>query len=111
MAQIKAGLAVIEALRAEGVEYIFGVCGSTTNSIVTELYGRKDIRFLDTRHEEGAAFMAYGYARASRKPTVCLATSDPPPINLPPETRPPTKAAPPEPPIPADGDPDFLDPD
>jgi acetolactate synthase I/II/III large subunit len=82
MAQIKAGLAVIEALRAEGVEYIFGVCGSTTNSIVTELYGRKDIRFLDTRHEEGAAFMAYGYARASRKPAVCLTTSGPATINL-----------------------------
>jgi thiamine pyrophosphate-dependent acetolactate synthase large subunit-like protein len=82
MAQIKVGLAIIEALRAEGVEYIFGVVGSTTNSIVTELYGRKDIRLLDTRHEEGAAFMAYGYARASRKPTVCLTTSGPATINL-----------------------------
>ena len=82
MAQIKAGLAVIEALRAEGVECIFGVCGTTTNSIVTELYGRKDIRFIDTRHEEGAAFMAYGYARASRKPAVCLTTSGPATINL-----------------------------
>ena len=82
MAQIAAGLAVIEALRAEGVEYIFGVVGSTTNSIVTELYGRKDIRFLDTRHEEGAAFMAYGYARASRKPCVCLTTSGPATTNL-----------------------------
>ncbi|MGZ5115919.1 MAG: thiamine pyrophosphate-binding protein [Burkholderiales bacterium] len=82
MAQIKAGLAIIEALRAEGVEYIFGVVGSTTNSIVTELYGRKDIRLLDTRHEEGAAFMAYGYARASRKPAVCLTTSGPATINL-----------------------------
>jgi acetolactate synthase-1/2/3 large subunit/sulfoacetaldehyde acetyltransferase len=79
---IAAGLAVIEALRAEGVEYIFGVVGSTTNSIVTELYGRQDIRFLDTRHEEGAAFMAYGYARASRKPCVCLTTSGPATINL-----------------------------
>jgi thiamine pyrophosphate-dependent acetolactate synthase large subunit-like protein len=82
MAQINVGLAIIEALRAEGVEYIFGVVGSTTNSIVTELYGRKDIRLLDTRHEEGAAFMAYGYARASRKPTVCLTTSGPATINL-----------------------------
>jgi thiamine pyrophosphate-dependent acetolactate synthase large subunit-like protein len=82
MARIKAGLAIIEALRAEGVEYVFGVVGSTTNSIVTELYGRNDIRLLDTRHEEGAAFMAYGYARASRKPTVCLTTSGPATINL-----------------------------
>ena len=51
--------------------------GTTTNSIVTEMYGRKDIRFVDTRHEEGAAFMAYGYARASGKPTACITTSGP----------------------------------
>src|SRR5215468_940633 len=82
MARMKAGQAVIEALRAEGVEYTFGVVGTTTNSIVTEMYGRSDIRFVDTRHEEGAAFMAYGYARASGKPTVCITTSGPGTINL-----------------------------
>lgn len=82
MARMKAGRAVIEALRAEGVEYTFGVVGTTTNSIVTEMYGRSDIRFVDTRHEEGAAFMAYGYARASGKPTVCITTSGPGSINL-----------------------------
>ncbi len=58
MALMRAGQAIIEGLRAEGVEYIFGLVGTTTNSIVTELPGRADIRFLDTRHEEGAAFMA-----------------------------------------------------
>src|SRR5215510_4485766 len=79
---MKAGLAVIEALRAEGVEYTFGVVGSTTNTIVTEMYGRRDIRFVDTRHEEGAAFMAYGYARASGKPTACITTSGPGTTNL-----------------------------
>src|SRR5437870_11066595 len=82
MTQMKAGRAVIEALRAEGVEYTFGVVGSTTNSIVTEMYGRSDIRFVDSRHEEGAAFMAYGYARASGKPTGCLTPSGPGPTNL-----------------------------
>ncbi|MGZ9013976.1 MAG: thiamine pyrophosphate-binding protein [Burkholderiales bacterium] len=79
---MKAGHAVIEALRAEGVEAIFGIVGWTTNAIVTELYGRSDIRFIDTRHEEGAAFMAYGYARASGKPAVCLTTSGAGSINL-----------------------------
>jgi len=49
---------------------------------VTEMYGRSDIRFVDTRHEEGAAFMAYGYARASGKPTACITTSGPGTINL-----------------------------
>ena len=65
MADINAGRAVIELLRAEGVEYIFGIGGLTTNSMATETFGRDDIKFIDTRHEEGAAFMAYGYARAS----------------------------------------------
>ena len=82
MAQMRAGVAVIEALRAEGVEYIFGISGSTTNNIVTELHGRTDIRFLDTRHEQAAALMAYGYSRASGKPSVCLTTSGPATINL-----------------------------
>src|SRR5438046_2970594 len=79
---MKVGLAVIEALRAEGVEYTFGVVGSTTNTIVTEMYDRQDIRFVDTRHEEGAAFMAYGYSRASGKPTACITTSGPGTTNL-----------------------------
>ena len=82
MTELAAGRAIVEGLRAEGVEYIFGVAGTTTNSIITELYGRDDIRFIDTRHEEGAAFMAYGYARASGKPVACVTTSGPGTINL-----------------------------
>ena len=82
MPQMRAGQAIIESLRAEGVEYIFGLVGTTTNSIVTELADRSDIQFVDTRHEEGAAFMAYGYARASGKPTACVTTSGPGTINL-----------------------------
>src|SRR5437879_7904248 len=46
------------------------------------MHGRSDIRFVDTRHEEGAAFMAYGYARASGKPTACITPSGPGTINL-----------------------------
>jgi acetolactate synthase-1/2/3 large subunit/sulfoacetaldehyde acetyltransferase len=56
--------------------------GTTTNSIVTEMYGRSDITFLDSRHEEGAAFMAYGYSRASGKPAATFTTSGPGTINL-----------------------------
>jgi len=82
MPQMKVGQMIIEMLRAENCEYTFGVVGTTTNSIVTEMYGRSDIHFVDTRHEEGAAFMAYGYARASGKPTVCITTSGPGTINL-----------------------------
>ncbi len=64
MTDMAAGRAIVEALRAEGVEYVFRLVGTTTNSIVTELYGRDDIKFIDARHEEDAAFMYYGYARA-----------------------------------------------
>jgi acetolactate synthase-1/2/3 large subunit/sulfoacetaldehyde acetyltransferase len=82
MAEMAAGRAIVEALKAEGVDHIFGLVGTTTNSIVTELYGRDDITFIDTRHEEGAAFMAYGYAKASGKPSACVTTSGPGTINL-----------------------------
>src|SRR5262245_16720988 len=82
MASMKAGIAVIEALRAEGIEYTFGIVGTTTNSIVTEMCGRENIKFVDSRHEEGAAFMAYGYSRASGKPAACITTSGPGTINL-----------------------------
>jgi len=82
MAHMKAGRAVIEALRAEDIDHTFGVVGMATNSIVTEMHGRSDIRFIDTRHEEGAAFMAYGYSRASGKPTACITTSGPGTTNL-----------------------------
>ncbi len=82
MPPMKAGQMILEMLRAENCEYTFGVVGTTTNSIITEMYGRSDIHFLDTRHEEGAAFMAYGYARASGKPAACFTTSGPGTINL-----------------------------
>ena len=45
MENMKAGRAGIELLRAEQVDYIFGVTGLTTNSMVTETYGREDIKF------------------------------------------------------------------
>jgi acetolactate synthase-1/2/3 large subunit/sulfoacetaldehyde acetyltransferase len=82
MTHMTAGQAILAALRAEDVSYTFGLVGTTTNTIVTEMYGREDICFVDTRHEEGAAFMAYGYARASGKPTACITTSGPGTINL-----------------------------
>ena len=69
-------------LRAEGVEYVFGVTGLTTNSMVTQMYGREDIKFIDTRHEEGAILMAYGYSKSTGKPSVCMTTSGPGTINL-----------------------------
>src|SRR5262245_36674120 len=82
MPRMKAGEAAIAALRAEGVDHVFGIVGTTTNTMITAMHGREDIRFVDTRHEEGAAFMAYGYAKASGKPAACITTSGPGTTNL-----------------------------
>ena len=46
------------------------------------MYGREDIQFVDTRHEEGAILMAYGYSKSTGKPSVCMTTSGPGTINL-----------------------------
>jgi thiamine pyrophosphate-dependent acetolactate synthase large subunit-like protein len=82
MPHMTAGQVILETLVAENCTHTFGLVGTTTNSIVTEMVGRSDITFLDTRHEEGAAFMAYGYSRASGKPSATFTTSGPGTINL-----------------------------
>lgn len=72
---------LIECLRAEGVDTIFGYPGGAVLPIYDALYDA-DIRHILTRHEQGAAHAADGYARASGKPGVCLATSGPGATNL-----------------------------
>ena len=82
MVQMRAGEAVVEALRAEGVTHAFGVVGSSYIEVLDALYGRSDIDFIGTRHEQGASFMALGYARATGRPGVCMATNGPGAVNL-----------------------------
>jgi hypothetical protein len=77
-----AGQAVVEALRAEGVKYVFGVVGGTFLEVLDALYDRSDIKFVSVRHEQGGAFMADGFARAAGAPGVCLVTSGPGATNL-----------------------------
>jgi acetolactate synthase-1/2/3 large subunit/sulfoacetaldehyde acetyltransferase len=79
---MSAGQAVVEALRLEGVRYIFGVVGSCYVEILDALYARSDIRFLGVRHEQVAAHMADAYARAGGQPGVCMATNGPGATNL-----------------------------
>ena len=74
---MSAGQAVVEALRVEGVRYIFGVVGSCFVEVLDALYGRPDVQFLGVRHEQVAAHMADAYARAAGAPGVCLATNGP----------------------------------
>lgn len=72
---------LMESLLAEGVDTIFGYPGGQAMPIYDALYDAP-IRHILTRHEQGAAHAADGYARASGKPGVCLATSGPGATNL-----------------------------
>ncbi len=78
----KAGEAVIELLRQEGVSHIFGIVGSSFLDILDPLYDRDDVSFIGVRHEQGAALMADGFSRISGAPSVCLATNGPGVLNL-----------------------------
>ena len=80
--KLKAGDAVIELLRQEGVSHIFGIVGSSFLDILDPLYDRDDISFVGVRHEQGAALMADGFSRISGAPSVCLATNGPGVLNL-----------------------------
>jgi len=72
---------LIESLRREGVEVMFGYPGGNVLPIFDKLYDAP-IKFILTRHEQGAAHAADGYARATGKVGVCLATSGPGATNL-----------------------------
>jgi acetolactate synthase-1/2/3 large subunit len=70
--------ALIRCLESQGVEYIFGYSGGAAIPIFDALITTKTkIKMILTRHEQGAAHMADGYARASGKPGVVLVTSGP----------------------------------
>lgn len=74
---------LIEGLLKEGVELIFGYPGGAIMPIYDELYHHQDkIRHILVRHEQGATHAAEGYARITRKPGVCFATSGPGATNL-----------------------------
>ncbi|ABL64904.1 biosynthetic-type acetolactate synthase large subunit [Chlorobium phaeobacteroides] len=66
-----------ECLRRENVEYIFGYPGGALLKVYETLYDIKDIKHILVRHEQGAAHMAEGYARATGKPGIVLVTSGP----------------------------------
>ena len=66
-----------ECLRREHVNYIFGYPGGALLKVYETLHDVKDIKHILVRHEQGAAHMAEGYARATGKPGVVLVTSGP----------------------------------
>ncbi|HZQ72481.1 MAG TPA: thiamine pyrophosphate-binding protein [Burkholderiales bacterium] len=79
---ISAAQAVVDCLRREGVDHVFGIPGTMNLPILDVLRATPEIRFVLTRHEQGAAFMAYGYARTLNRPAIVTATEGPGVTNL-----------------------------
>ena len=68
---------LMQFLKDEGVEYLFGYPGGAVLHIYDEIYAQDAIKHILVRHEQGATHMADGYARATGKPGVVLVTSGP----------------------------------
>ena len=68
---------VVQALKDQGVEVVFGYPGGAVLPIYDEIFQQNDIRHVLVRHEQGAVHMAEGYARSTGKPGVVLVTSGP----------------------------------
>ena len=81
--QLNGAEIVIECLKEQGVDTVFGYPGGAILNVYDELYKHRDeIRHIRTSHEQGASHAADGYARATGKVGVCLATSGPGATNL-----------------------------
>ncbi len=82
MAKMTGARALLESLEHQKVEVIFGILGGAILPVYDELCGNKKIRHILARHEQCAAHEAEGYARASGRAGVCMATSGPGATNL-----------------------------
>jgi thiamine pyrophosphate-dependent acetolactate synthase large subunit-like protein len=74
--------AIVDCLKREGIDHVFGIPGTMNLPVLDVLRATPEIRFILTRHEQGAAFMAYGYARSLHRPAVVTATEGPGVTNL-----------------------------
>jgi acetolactate synthase-1/2/3 large subunit/sulfoacetaldehyde acetyltransferase len=72
MAQMRCGVAAVEALRAAGVTTIFGLMGSSTLEIYDALYDAKEIAYIGVRHENCGMHMADAYGRVTQTPGVFI---------------------------------------
>jgi acetolactate synthase-1/2/3 large subunit len=75
MAQANVADALVEYLSARGVQNVFGVLAHTSFAIGDAIARRPHMRFVNAQHEGGAGNMALGYARATKKPAVCLVSA------------------------------------
>ena len=79
---MKASDLFVKCLETEGIKYIFGVPGEENADLMISLEDSKKIKFILTRHEQGAAFMADVYGRLTGQPAGCLGTLGPGATNL-----------------------------
>ena len=79
---MKAAELLVKCLEEEGIEYIFGVPGEENADFMLALSKSRKIKFILTRHEQGAAFMAEVYGRLTGNPGGCLGTLGPGASNL-----------------------------
>ena len=79
---MKASDLMVQCLEREGIEYIFGVPGEENADFMISLEASDKIKFILTRHEQGAAFMAEVYGRLTGNPAGCLGTLGPGATNL-----------------------------
>jgi acetolactate synthase-1/2/3 large subunit len=82
MTKISGAKALIESLEHQNVEVMFGILGGAILPVYDALCGNTKIRHILCRHEQCAGHAAEGYARASGRPGVCMATSGPGATNL-----------------------------
>lgn len=75
--ELSGGQIVIESLRQEGVEYVFGYPGGSVLHIYDAFFQQSEVKHILVRHEQGATHAADGYARTTGKPGVVLVTSGP----------------------------------
>ncbi|MCP4352872.1 MAG: thiamine pyrophosphate-binding protein [Desulfobacterales bacterium] len=79
---MKAADVIIRVLEEEGIEYVFGFPGGSIDEINTALFNSSKVKSIVPKREEGAAYMADGYARVSGKTGVCCSTAGPGAANL-----------------------------
>ena len=82
MQQLTGSQVIIECLKEQGVDTVFGYPGGAILNVYDELYKHPEIKHVLTSHEQGASHAADGYARSTGKVGVCLATSGPGATNL-----------------------------
>ena len=82
MTKMSGAKALLESLERQNVNVIFGILGGAILPVYDALCGNEKIRHILSRHEQGAAHAAEGYARASGRVGVCMATSGPGATNL-----------------------------